>query len=487
MPELLTCRETPQSIASRVAGFKSEWWPDLFRNGGRHQIGTMAGFASEYLAGFNRNPQPRAARVLSTRCTYTGLFQSSAGTLMDTQTSTSPALFHAAAPVSKPVAVTRWTAQLAEAQCERHYRVQRFPDDRRRALLLLTLITVAGALNFLGELYAYLHVAGRLDALVPPLVSSIVPVFGLLVLARINSPRMLETLMVAGAAAGVTTRMAVLTLHPQLISMWPTLMIGVIFVFYLYLPVRFVASVVLAACFSIVAAIWWWRLQLQYPVLPGEEVYRGILWLALANALGFTAANSLQRGQRIQYAQNLVLQQLLSTDALTGIANRRHFDDMLEREWRRCARAGTPLSLLMIDVDHFKAYNDYCGHLQGDDCLREVARLLVESLGRPGDLVARYGGEEFVCLLPAIGGAGALAVTTRLAAALREADIPHPRSPLGPRLTVSIGVATANDLSGPPNALVGVADKLLYAAKAAGRNQIKVGQLAGKGVVVRAA
>ena len=174
----------------------------------------------------------------------------------------------------------------------------------------------------------------------------------------------------------------------------------------------------------------------------------------------------------MQYAQSLVLQQLLSTDALTGIANRRRFDDALELEWRRSARAGVPLSLLMIDVDHFKAYNDHCGHQRGDECLRRVARLLLNSVGRPADLVARYGGEEFVCLLPGVDEVGAQAVAARLLRAVRAAAIAHPRSPSASRLTISIGVATAFDLAGKPDALVALADRLLYAAKDAGRDRV---------------
>jgi diguanylate cyclase (GGDEF)-like protein len=131
----------------------------------------------------------------------------------------------------------------------------------------------------------------------------------------------------------------------------------------------------------------------------------------------------------------------------------------------------------MIDVDHFKAYNDHSGHPQGDACLRQFARLLVDTVGRPGDIVARYGGEEFVVLLPDVGAAGALTVANKLAAALRHADIYHPRSPAGPRLTISIGAATAKKLSGEATSLVEFADRLLYAAKAAGRNQVSVGQL----------
>ena len=220
----------------------------------------------------------------------------------------------------------------------------------------------------------------------------------------------------------------------------------------------------------------WWRLALG-PALPPDQFFRTLVWLLLANALGFVAANSLQRSLRAQFAQSLLLQQLLSTNSLTGIANRRRFDAALEREWRRCRRTGAPLSLLMIDVDHFKPYNDQLGHQQGDEALRQVARLLVDGVGRPGDLVARYGGEEFVCMLPENGMAAALAVANKLIELVRYANIYHPRSPAGARLTISIGVATTKDLSGEPATLMALADKLLYAAKAAGRNQVIVGSL----------
>jgi len=280
-------------------------------------------------------------------------------------------------------------------------------------------------------------------------------------------------------------RLGMVSLHPALTYMWPTLMVGLMFVIYLYMPVRLATSVGLAVVLSAVTPLWWsWSLG---SALPPDELFRGITWLLFANALGFIAANSLQRSQRTQFAQSLVLQQLLSTDALTGIPNRRRFDAALAREWRRCARARAPLSLLMIDIDHFKAYNDHCGHQLGDQCLRQVAPLLVDGVGRPADLVARYGGEEFVCLLPEIGQAGARAVATRLIAALHRAAIPHPASPLGPRLTISIGVASAENLTGPDTALFALADKMLYAAKNAGRNQYALGQLDYRRLAARAA
>jgi diguanylate cyclase (GGDEF)-like protein len=394
---------------------------------------------------------------------------------MDMRTSALPAGLSDATPDLKPVAVTRWSARLADPQCERDYRLHRFADDRRRALLMMGLAAVAGGLNFLVELHAYLRNASGFYALVPPFATIWLPLAGLLLIRRMRTPGALEVLLVAGVVVGMTMRLIMVTLHPDMPSMGPTVMVGVVFVIYLYLPISFIASVALAAAFSVVAPFWW-SLS-QGPALPPDQLYRTLVWLLLANAFGCIAANSLHRSLRMQFSQSLLLQQLLSTDALTGIANRRRFDGALEREWRRCQRSGAPLSLLMIDVDHFKLYNDQFGHQQGDECLRQVARLLLDAVGRPADLVARYGGEEFLCMLPDSGMAGALAVANKLAAALRQADIYHPRSPAGARLTISIGAATAKDLSGEPAALVAFADKMLYAAKAAGRNQVKVGQL----------
>ena len=396
---------------------------------------------------------------------------------MDTRTSTAFAVpAFVARPDVKPVAVTRWTARLADPQCERDFRVERFASDRWRATLLLVLAGIAGGLNFLVELYAYSRGISDADVLIPPFVQICFPIIGLLIVQRLRSPVVLEAAMVVAVAFGSFTRLSMLTLHPDLSYMWPTMMIGIVFVIYLYLPLRFTTAVLLALAVSIVAPAWW--VLAQGASLPPDQLYRGLVWLLFANVLGFTAANSLQRSQRTQYAQSLVLKELLSTDSMTGIGNRRRFDDTLAREWRRCSRSVQPLSLLMIDVDHFKAYNDHCGHLQGDDCLRPVARLLVENVVRPGDLVARYGGEEFVCLLPEIGESGARAVAAKLASVIAKADILHPALPPENRLTISIGVATATDLAERhPAALVALADKLMYEAKRAGRDQMAVGRL----------
>ncbi|KAA0581684.1 PleD family two-component system response regulator [Azospirillum sp. Sh1] len=172
--------------------------------------------------------------------------------------------------------------------------------------------------------------------------------------------------------------------------------------------------------------------------------------------------------------QTDLLRSLSFLDGLTGIANRRRFDETMAREWRRCARSHLPLSLVILDVDHFKAYNDQYGHQAGDECLRIVAEVLAERARRPSDLVARYGGEEFVCLLPETDGPGAARVAEGFRAAVAERRIPHAQSPVAPYVTISLGVATViPSLDSSPEKLAEMADQLLYRAKRTGRNRVQ--------------
>jgi diguanylate cyclase (GGDEF)-like protein len=162
---------------------------------------------------------------------------------------------------------------------------------------------------------------------------------------------------------------------------------------------------------------------------------------------------------------NARLQRLSMLDGLTGIANRRRFDEALDVEWRRALRSGAPLSLLMIDIDAFKPYNDAHGHQAGDDCLCRVGAILVESLHRAGDLVARYGGEEFVVLLPETDREHAAGI----AEMLRE------RVAAGAPVTISVGVSTlVPELGGAAFVLIAEADAALYEAKRSGRNRVVV-------------
>lgn len=182
------------------------------------------------------------------------------------------------------------------------------------------------------------------------------------------------------------------------------------------------------------------------------------------------------------------LESAATSDSLTGLANRRRFDEVLRQEWLRACRERTPLSLIMLDVDYFKKYNDHYGHHQGDLCLAAVARSLASIVHRPADLVARYGGEEFVMLLPSTPLVGAAHVAQRLCTTVADQGVPHAQSPIARHVTISVGVAAdepalagycgGDGIPVPALALLQRADKALYAAKRAGRNQVMTATLA---------
>jgi diguanylate cyclase (GGDEF)-like protein/PAS domain S-box-containing protein len=164
-------------------------------------------------------------------------------------------------------------------------------------------------------------------------------------------------------------------------------------------------------------------------------------------------------------------------DGLTGIANRRRFDETMDREWRRGMRDHTPLSLLMIDVDHFKLYNDIHGHISGDACLREIASAAQGVLHRSSDLLARYGGEEFIVVLPSTDSDGAQLLAEQIRSAVELRSLPHAGNPPHSVITVSIGCATnILNYDTPRNSLLQAADDALYVAKSAGRNRIEVAE-----------
>ncbi len=167
------------------------------------------------------------------------------------------------------------------------------------------------------------------------------------------------------------------------------------------------------------------------------------------------------------------LRDLAGLDGLTGLPNRRTFNDVLAKEWRRSARRGDPLSLLLIDIDHFKRFNDNFGHAGGDQCLTTVAALIADSVRRAGDLPARYGGEEFAIVLPSTDLGGAVGVAESLRQSIEAREIRHPGNSASPFVTASIGSAAVIP---PPNAeadeIIRFADLALYRAKENGRNRI---------------
>lgn len=172
-----------------------------------------------------------------------------------------------------------------------------------------------------------------------------------------------------------------------------------------------------------------------------------------------------------------MLEALTLIDPLTRIYNRRSLDENLETEWKRAVREGQPLSVLMVDIDYFKAYNDHYGHGAGDECLRRVADALTEGVFRPGDIVARYGGEEFAVILPQTACIPAGQIAEQLRKRILGLNLPHAYSSAGKCVSVSIGCATHEKASGigTPENLLKKADELLYRAKEQGRNRVYAG------------
>ncbi|MDG3086241.1 diguanylate cyclase [Vibrio hannami] len=170
---------------------------------------------------------------------------------------------------------------------------------------------------------------------------------------------------------------------------------------------------------------------------------------------------------------NNELKELSITDSLTNVANRRSFDQVLSQEYARHRRSKRKLSLILLDIDYFKQYNDLYGHVKGDECLKQIAKIVSECNTRPGDVVARYGGEEFACVLPETGRTGSITVSQRILKKVREASIIHEQSP-NEIVTVSIGVVSSYCVADKrADELVEQADKLLYRAKESGRNRVE--------------
>ncbi len=232
--------------------------------------------------------------------------------------------------------------------------------------------------------------------------------------------------------------------------------------------------------------VWSWLVWERWPD------WSMLLWSTTGSLLVTLFVGAiLERQERISYLQGLLLahesaererlnqelDRLAHQDVLSGLANRRHFNLMLEQEWERLSRARQPLAALFIDVDHFKAYNDTYGHAAGDDCLAAIGAVLLQAARRPGDVAARYGGEEFVLLLPGADIKGACDVASRILHDIDALNIAHAASSVSGHVTVSIGLAAQIPQPGLSSQdLLVAADQALYAAKHAGRHRIEVAE-----------
>ncbi|GET35891.1 diguanylate cyclase with PAS/PAC and GAF sensors [Microseira wollei NIES-4236] len=223
------------------------------------------------------------------------------------------------------------------------------------------------------------------------------------------------------------------------------------------------------------------------PILQGESLWGllvaqhcanprqwQVLEIDLLQQLAMSVGIAIQQSELYQQLQtaNLELQRQASLDGLTQLANRRRFDEYLNIEWLRHKREQLPLSLILFDADYFKLYNDTYGHLAGDDCLRQMAVAIAAVGRRPADLVARYGGEEFAVVLPNTDSTGAMHIASTIRQAVRQLAIPHSKSSVSDRVTVSLGVASVvptKTLSSQD--LLNAAERALYTAKQQGRDR----------------
>lgn len=223
--------------------------------------------------------------------------------------------------------------------------------------------------------------------------------------------------------------------------------------------------------------------QLEWTLLQRTYTFSSFLGMCLAYATDHQHRENylqsclieLTRSKMIDQAKQL--QTLSQQDALTGLANRRHLDDMIKNEWNRSMRYRTPLTIMMIDIDYFKYYNDSLGHLEGDRCLKKIADAIAKVAARSGDLAARYGGEEFIVIFAMTDQAHAIKQAELLIQLIRDLGLPHPSSAVANHVTVSIGVAsTTPHMNQNHTDFIKSADHALYKAKDAGRDRYAIAE-----------
>ncbi len=209
--------------------------------------------------------------------------------------------------------------------------------------------------------------------------------------------------------------------------------------------------------------------------LPGREFAYDALALVAANLFGASIVYMHEKTSRIRFLEACLLREMVARDGLTGIQNRRMFDQHIQRAWQQAVREEERVAVLLVDIDCFKDYNDRYGHQAGDECLRAVAVSLSQCARRPLDFVARYGGEEFAIVLYEASREYVAEVSTRIQRSIAELNIPHEASRVAGRLTVSIGAAFILPSSKrTPEGLIQLADEALYSAKEQGRNRVVV-------------
>jgi len=364
-------------------------------------------------------------------------------------------------------AIVGLTHVFADRDVERRFMSAMLPSNKRR---LLFFVGVCGVLTLVSLLATWLHVVtdrAAEDALVPRLIQLVLCISATFLVLRVRSPRVIEILaFVLGTIFAITRCVMILRMPADASA---GIIVGGLAFLYFGLPLRLsILAPLMAAISGAMLAVWSTLHPLPSATLSVVE------WVWVINLLGLVAVLSMRVTLRRQWSQSQALRHMATHDGLTGIANRQFYDQALSREWANCLRAGAPISVILADVDHFKLLNDCIGHAAGDSCLRDLASVLENCALRPADIVARTGGEEFALLLPDTSERGARTTAQRIATAIEHAAMAHPASPIGPFITVSLGVATARPRDGfSAWELTALADRLVYRAKQDGRNRMR--------------
>jgi diguanylate cyclase (GGDEF)-like protein len=363
-------------------------------------------------------------------------------------------------------AIVGLTQVFADPDIERRYVAAAERQNRRRLgmfIAVAAVLAVASAVLFLVPQYA---------ATPRPVWPSLVQLTGIagfaLALARTRHAAAVEWIALAfGIFFAASICLALIEL-PDVAG--GAVVMGAIALLYLLLPVRLAFLAPLVACTSGALIAAW---SIRDPVPPPASIVELLLWVWVVNLLGLMVLRMVRLSLRTQWAQSQTLQHMRTHDRLTSLVDRRFFEQALAREWVEGQRAAAPVSLVLVNIDHFRLLNDCIGYAAGDACLKEVGARIEACLTGPGDLLARTGGDEFAGLLADTGEQAARAAAERIMTALRAAAIAHPCSPLGPHVTVSVGVATARPMKYHHGwELMALADRLLEAAKHDGRNRI---------------
>jgi len=364
-------------------------------------------------------------------------------------------------------AIVGLTHYFADPDVERRFMSAMVPSNRRRLMMLALVSAFLTTSSLLATVLHLVQDEAAQGGLAPRFVQLLLCFVGAGLVLRVRSPRMIEVLAFVFALVFVAMRCVMISRLPADAS--PALMVGGLAFLYFGLPLRLaVLGPMMAASSGAMLAAWFTREPTPSSMLSVVE------WVWVVNLMGLVAVRTMRIMLRRQWSQSQALRHMATHDGLTGLVNRQYYDQVLTREWARCQNAGLPVSLVLVDVDHFKLLNDCIGHAAGDSCLRDLAIILENTVQRPEDLVARTGGEEFAILLPGMDDDGARIAANRIALAVANAGIAHPASPIGPYVSVSLGVATALPGSGfAAWELTAMADRMVYRAKQEGRNCVR--------------